>query len=350
MYDLSFLENKKILITGGSGSIGSELITTLLQHSSVDTIRILSNDEDGLHRLQQLAGPGKQKLRLLLGDIRDKERLMRASEQVDIIFHLAALKHIYLSEFTPFESVYTNVIGTQNVIDAGMASDVEKVILSSSDKAANPSSVLGATKLLAEKLITAANIAKGRRNTIFSSVRFGNILGSRGSIIHSLRQDLLANRKLRLTHPEMTRFIMHTEEAISSLFHALDVMQGGEVFVFKMPTVKISDLLSAFLKKHRGDMRNMGDESEFEILGSRPGEKLHEDLVTEEESSHTLELSDMYIIIPTIPDLSSNLLRHYKKLGGKQADFRTFSSRESSYALSRSEISDLIFKIDLELT
>lgn len=342
MYDLSSLEGKKILVTGGSGSIGYLLVKVILLKGNALTVRILSNDEDGLHSMgQELSIPSKGKLRLLLGDIRDKERLVKAAEGIDIIFHLAALKHVYLSEYNPFESVNTNVIGTQNIIDAAIANDVDKVILSSSDKAANPSSVLGATKLLSEKLITAANMIKGNRKTTFSSIRFGNVLGSRGSVLRLLEQNIRAKRRIGLTHPDMTRFVITPERAISSLVHVLEIMQGGEVFVFKMPSVKVSDLFSVVLKKHSDNHAV----SNFETLGVRPGEKIHEDLITEEESYRTIEMPDLFILVPTIPELCSNLTYYYKNLGAFNGQ-SSYSSREPESILTQGEILKLLSEID----
>lgn len=326
MSDISFLDEKKILVTGGSGTIGQELINTLALQSNAKVIRVLTNDENGLHTIGSHLASQKN-VRLLLGDVRDKTRLVRAFEDIDVVYHLAALKHVYLSEYNPFESVNTNVIGTENVIDAAITNNVEKVILTSSDKAANPSSVLGASKLLAEKLVTAANIVKGQTRTIFSSVRFGNVLGSRGSVVPLIKQQLESGKKVGLTHPDMTRFVMRSEDAVNLLLRSSNVMHGGEVFVFKMDAVKIPDLFSTVVKHLNGNSNIENEEIEFELIGTKPGEKLHEDLYTEEESRRTIELSDMFVIIPNIPDLEESLVAYYTTLGAKRVHIGPYNSK-----------------------
>ena len=344
--DLSFLDDKRILVTGGSGTVGYELVETLALRTHAKAIRVLANDENGLYCISSLLN-AQHNLRFLLGDVRDKARLIRAFEEIDVVFHLAALKHVDLSEYNPFESVNTNVIGTENVIEAAIANNVEKVILTSSDKAANPSSVLGASKLLAEKLITAANIMRGQKKTIFSSVRFGNVLGSRGSVLHLIKQQLQYKKRVSLTHPDMTRFIMHIEDANNLLLRTAHLMQGGEVFVFKMHAVKIIDLFSTILEHLSDPNKDNFDETKFDIIGSRPGEKLHEDLYTEEESCRTLELSNMYVIIPNIPDLTKNLTEYYVRLGAKIVPIATYSSKHAGNILDKKGISELISDIKL---
>lgn len=340
----SSLDGKKILITGGSGTVGPELVKFLIHHTNAKVIRIFSNDENGLHAMGSQFGTHGN-VRLLLGDVRDKNRLLRAFEDIDIVFHLAALKHVYLSEYNPFESVSTNVIGSQNVIDAAIASNVEKVLLTSSDKAANPASVLGATKLLAEKLMTSANIIKGKTRTTFSSVRFGNILGSRGSVIPLIKQQIEAGKKVNLTHPDMTRFVMGVGDAVELVLKASQLMKGGEVFVFKMSAVRIPDLF-ATVARHLSQSSMVDADIEFDVVGTKPGEKLHEDLFTEEESRRTLEMERMYVIIPDIPDLAQDLVAYYTSLGAKRAPVASYSSKTGNM-LDRDEISKLVSKIEL---
>lgn len=346
MYNgLSFLDDKKILVTGGSGTVGYELVKTLALNSKAKAIRVLSNDENGLYTVRSLLN-SQYNLRFLIGDVRDKPRLIRAFEAIDVVFHLGGLKHVDLSEYNPFESVSTNVIGTENVIEAAIVNNVEKVILTSSDKAANPSSVLGASKLLAEKLLTAANIMRGQKRTIFSSVRFGNVLGSRGSLLHLIKHQLQYKKRVSLTHPDMTRFIMHVGDANTLLLRASHLMHGGEVFVFKMNAVRITDLFSTIIE-HISDSNKDTDEVEFDIIGIRPGEKLHEDLYTEEESRRTLELSDMYVIIPNIPDLTENLTQYYIRLGAKVVPIAPYNSNQQGDMLDKKDISKLISEIRL---
>lgn len=347
MSDFSFLDDKKILVTGGSGTVGFELVKRLALHTNAKIIRVLTNDENGLH-VTGSQFSSHQNLRLLLGDVRDKARLVRAFEDIDVVFHLAALKHVYLSEYNPFESVSTNVIGTQNVIDAALINNVEKVILTSSDKAANPGSVLGATKLLAEKLMASANFIKGKNRTMFSSVRFGNVLGSRGSVVPMIRQQLEAGRKIGLTHPDMTRFVMSVDDAIDLLLKVSYMMRGGEVFVFKMAAVRIPDLFSVVARRlsDANLVPENNQDIEFDIIGAKPGEKLHEDLYTEEESRRTWELNDMYVIIPNIPDISDDLITYYTTLGAKRAPVASYSSKMGKMLDSKG-IDQLISKIEL---
>ena len=203
--------NKKILVTGGTGCIGSEIVINLLKYQP-DVVRIFSNDEDSTFRMSQELSKN-QNVRFLIGDIRDKERLIVAMENIDIVYHAAALKHVPLCEYNPFEAIKTNVLGTQNVIESALKTDVNSVINISTDKAVNPTSTMGATKLLAEKLMTDANFYKGPSKTIFSSVRFGNVLYSRGSVIPLFEEQIKKKKMITITNPKMTRFMMSKENA-----------------------------------------------------------------------------------------------------------------------------------------
>ena len=240
-------KNKKILVTGGTGSIGQEILREILKYEPT-VVRIIDVDETKQFELQQ-EYEDYDNIRFLLGDIRDKERLYRAIEDIDIVFHTAALKHVLACEYNPFEAVKTNVIGTQNLIDVCIDEEVEKVIFTSSDKAVNPTNVMGATKLLAERLITSANYYKGARKTIFSSVRFGNVLGSRGSVIPLFKTQIAKGGPVTITDKEMTRFIMSMCDAINLLFKATEIAQGGEIFVFKMDAIKITDLAEVMIEE-----------------------------------------------------------------------------------------------------
>jgi len=226
---MNTFKNKKILVTGGTGSIGQEIMREILRYEP-EVVRILDVDETKQFELEQEYG-NRENVRFLLGDIRDKERLYRAIEDIDIVFHTAALKHVLACEYNPFEGVKTNVIGIQNLISVCIDEEVEKVIFTSSDKAVNPTNVMGATKLLAERLMTSANYYKGTRRTIFSSVRFGNVLGSRGSVIPLFKKQIEAGGPVTLTNKEMTRFIMPMRDAINLLFKATELAQGGEIFI-----------------------------------------------------------------------------------------------------------------------
>jgi len=286
-------KNKKIIVTGGSGSIGSEIVRQLLKYE-VSQIRIYSNDEYGQHWLINKVGKD-DRLRFLIGDIRDKDRMDKAFEDTDICFHAAALKHIHLCEYNPFEAVKTNIIGTQNVIDLAIKHNLEKVIAISTDKAAAPFSVLGVSKLMMEKLITAAYYVSGKSNIKFAAVRFGNVLNSRGSVIPLWRKQIKKGGPVTITDPEMTRFFMETSKAVNLVLRATELMQGGEIFVFKMDKTNILDLATTVIKKYSPDK-----DIPIKIIGIRRGEKVYEKLATEEELECALETDDMLILIPQV--------------------------------------------------
>src|SRR3989338_5094048 len=226
------LKNKTVLVTGGTGSIGSEIVRQLLK-TKARQIRIFSRDEHKQHELQNELG-GDTRLRFLIGDIRDKERMDFAFQDVDIVFHAAALKHVSVCEYNPFEAVKTNIIGTQNVIENALRHNVEKVLAISTDKAADPGSVLGASKLMMERLVTAANATIGGKRTRFASVRFGNVLNSRGSVIPIWKKQIDEGKDVTITDLRATRFLMQIPDAVRLVFAALEHMQGGEIFVLKI--------------------------------------------------------------------------------------------------------------------
>ncbi|MBO8161759.1 MAG: polysaccharide biosynthesis protein [Thermosipho sp. (in: Bacteria)] len=286
-----FYEGKTILVTGGAGSIGSEIVRTLLK-SDPKVIRVLDINETGLFELEQELK--SEKLRLFVGDIRDKDRLKRAIEGVDIVFHAAALKHVPLCEYNPFEAVKTNVVGTQNLIDVALDEEVEKFITISTDKAVNPINVMGATKLLAERITTAANLYKGNRKTAFSVVRFGNVLNSRGSILPLIKNQIKKGGPVTLTNPKMTRFIMSIHDAVMLVLKAGMLAKGGEIFILKMPAVKVLNLIEAVIEELAPKYGY--STIKIDIIGKRPGEKLFEELMTEEEALNAKELEDMYIV------------------------------------------------------
>lgn len=288
-----FYEDKTILVTGGAGSIGSEIARTLLKFNP-KVIRVLDINETGLFELEQELK--SKKIRLFIGDIRDKDRLRRAIEGVDVVFHAAALKHVPLCEYNPFEAVKTNVVGTQNLIDVALDEEVEKFITISTDKAVNPINVMGATKLLAERLTTAANLYKGKRKTAFSVVRFGNVLNSRGSILPLIKNQIKKGGPVTLTDPQMTRFIMSIHDAVMLVLKAGMLAKGGEIFILKMPAVKVLDLIEVVAKELAPKYGYSSEDIKIDIIGKRPGEKLFEELMTEEEAINAKELKDMYII------------------------------------------------------
>jgi len=299
---MSIFHNKKIFVTGGTGSLGKELVRHLLKNEQPETVRIFDVDETEQFEFQHELKGYEDTVRFLLGDVRDKERLARAVEDVDVIFHTAALKHVMACEYNPFEAVKTNILGMQNVIDVAIDNNVGKVIFTSSDKAVNPSNTMGATKLLAEKLVTAANFYKGDRDCVFSSVRFGNVMGSRGSVIPLFENQIKAGGPLTITDPTMTRFMMSMSQAVELVLKSVDMAQGGEVFIFKMPTVNISDLAEVLIEGLAPRYGHSPEDIDVKIIGTIPGEKMYEELMTEDEAAHSLEQEDMFVIIPEIKE------------------------------------------------
>ena len=285
-------------MTGGSGTIGARLVERLLSLDA-DVVRVFGRDETKQF-YQRQRHRSRTDLRFLIGDIRDRDRLTRAMEGIDLVFHCAALKHVESGEYNPFEATQTNVVGTQNVIDACLSADVRTMILTSSDKAANPTSVMGASKLLAEKLVSAATNYRGSHRTTFASVRFGNVLGSRGSAIELFARQVAAGGPVTVTDPSMTRFVMTTDRAVQLAIHASQVAMGGEVFVFKMPVARLADLVSATIA--HGAPRAGLDPATIAIepMAARAGEKAYEELMTQDESSRAHDIGEMYAVLPSI--------------------------------------------------
>ncbi|WKV09848.1 polysaccharide biosynthesis protein [Thermoanaerobacterium sp. CMT5567-10] len=288
--------DKKILIIGGTGTIGQALVRKLLKHNP-KVIRIYSRDEYKQFIMQDEFIEHKN-LRFLLGDVRDKERLNRAMKGVDIVFDLAAIKHVPAAEYNPFEAVKTNVIGTQNVIECAIENRVERVIFTSSDKAVSPTNTMGATKLLAERLIASADYYKGGDRPIFAGVRFGNVIGSRGSVIPLWIKQIKEKREITITHPDMTRFMMTIDQASSLVLKACELANGGEIFILKMPVIKLGDLADEVIDEvcYKYDINKA--EIKKKVVGLRPGEKMYEELMSCKEINESIEYEDMFAIIP----------------------------------------------------
>jgi len=320
-------KNKRILVTGGTGSIGSVIVKELLKLKPKQ-IRVFSRDETKQFELMHEIGPGLS-VNFLIGDVRDKERLNMAMENIDIVFHAAALKHVGACEKNPFEAIKTNVQGTQNVIDCAYANGVDKVIMISTDKATDPTNVMGCTKLLAEKLILASFLYKGNKKTKFCCVRFGNVLGSRGSVVPLFINQIKRGQPVTITDPKMTRFIMSIHQAVQLVFKSAALMQNREIFVLKMPVVTIKDLAQAVIEAVR-EKNKAKQNISIKIIGKNGGERIHEKLLTAEESVGALELEDMFIILPNLLDLGSGYEfpkdSFYPK--GKMAKVGDYSSRD----------------------
>jgi len=293
----NIFQGKNILVTGGTGSIGSEIVRKVLQYAP-RVVRVLSNDEHGLFKLEQEL-QSQPTVRFLVGDVKDKERLSRSVEGIDFIFHAAALKHVPLCEYNPFEAIKTNVLGTQNVIDVAMEEEVAKLITISTDKAVSPINVMGATKLLAERLAISANYYKGTRKTAFSCVRFGNVLYSRGSVVPLFREQIAKGGPVTITDPNMTRFVMNISRAVDLVFRVTELAQGGEIFILKMPALRISSLAKAMIDELAPHHGYNSESIRVEIVGTRTVEKNYEELLTENEAINACETEDMFIISET---------------------------------------------------
>jgi UDP-N-acetylglucosamine 4,6-dehydratase len=293
--------NKNILITGGTGSFGKKYTEIILSKYKPNKIIIYSRDE--LKQYEMAQSYNDKCMRYFIGDVRDADRLKKAMNGVDFVIHAAALKHVPIAEYNPMECIKTNVNGAQNVIDAAIENNVEKVIALSTDKAAAPINLYGATKLASDKLFVAANNMVGSKKTRFAVVRYGNVIGSRGSVIPFFSKLLKENREfLPITHDEMTRFMITLEQGVNFVLKNFERMQGGEIFIPKIPSMKMTELASA-----------LSPNTPQKIIGIRPGEKLHEIMIAKDDSHLTLEFDDHYVIKPTIQfthqcDFSTNKL------------------------------------------
>jgi UDP-N-acetylglucosamine 4,6-dehydratase len=284
--DVDFWKGKSVLVTGGTGSFGRKFTELMLRHCELSRLVIFSRDELKQHQMRQCFPDDTpdSPMRYFIGDVRDLSRLQRAMRGVDVVVHAAALKQVPTCEYNPIEAVLTNVMGTRNVIEAALDAGVARVMLVSTDKAVNPANLYGATKLVAEKLFVHANVYSGDRSTRFSCVRYGNVLGSRGSVLPAFLERRATGR-LPVTDGRMTRFWVTLDHVIHFVARSIRQMQGGEVFVPKLPSMNITELARA-----------VAPECEVEYVGIRPGEKLSEVLLSEDEARHAVELDDMYVI------------------------------------------------------
>lgn len=326
----SFLDDKVILVTGGTGSFGQQFVRTLLQNASPAKLIVFSRDELKQFEMRQSFPETEYPcLRFFLGDVRDRERLYRAVDGVDIVVHAAALKQVPAAEYNPSEAVKTNVLGTMNVIDAAIDRNVKKVIALSTDKAANPINLYGATKLCADKLIIAANNYSGYHGTRFSIVRYGNVAGSRGSVIPFFLK-ARSSGILPITDIRMTRFWITVGKGAEFVIQCLHRMTGGEIFVPKIPSMKMMDLAKA-----------IAPECEIKIIGIRPGEKLHEVMITEDDSIYTLEYDGYFVILPSFRDWSAT--NYLAENGGKRcAGSFSYRSDTNTHWLSLEEMRAII--------
>jgi UDP-N-acetylglucosamine 4,6-dehydratase (inverting) len=288
------LSNKSILITGGTGSLGKALTNHILTHyPNVKKIVIFSRDEQKQFQMaQEFPNIKFPQIRFLLGDVRDQDRLVRAFQGIDVVIHAAAMKHVHLAEYNPDECIKTNIGGAQNVIHAALQTSVSNVVALSTDKACAPINLYGATKLTSDKLFVAANNIKGTNPIKFSVVRYGNVMGSNGSVIPFF-MNKKNEGKLPITDKNMTRFNISLQGGVDMVMHAIEHAWGGEIFIPKIPSYRILDVAKA-----------VAPDCQFEIVGIRPGEKIHEEMITSSDSFHTYDLGKYYIILPSVPNFN----------------------------------------------
>lgn len=334
-----FFKNKSILVTGGCGSIGSAIVRDILNYAP-KVVRVFDNNETGIFEFENELS-NKPNVRFLLGDVRDDERVDLAMENIDIVFHAAALKHVPLCEYNPFEAVKTNVLGTENIIKSAYANNVEKVILISTDKVVNPVSTMGATKLLAEKIMSAAHYYKGYKKTVMATVRFGNVLSSSGSVVPLFENQISQKGPVTITNPDMTRFIMSTKRTIELVFKAVELMRGGEIFILKMPVIKIKDLADVMIENIAPKYGCKPKDIPIKQIGSRSGEKMHEELMTEDEASIAYETNEMFIILPQIR--LDKFFNHITYPDAKKSSCKSYCSKDFE-PLKRDAIKKMIFE------
>lgn len=325
----NFWKNKKVFITGACGTVGKELIKQLLDFEPEEIIGI-DNNESELFFLDQTY-KNSPICKFYLCDIKNKDQLSRLVKGVEIVLHTAARKHVIINEISPVEAIYTNIVGTQNVIDASLDSGVQKVIFTSSDKAVNPTNVMGTSKLMGERLMTAANASTRERFPIFASTRFGNVLGSNGSVIPIFHNQITTGKDISLTDPDMTRFVMTVDEAVRLVLKSVELAKGGEVFVTKMPIIRIEDLAYAMIDicKDRGIDNN----TQVKIIGVKPGEKMYEELINDEEVRRTIEIDDFFAVLPAFKGIYIN--EDYKYNSKQEAVSRIYrSDQETSLSIS----------------
>ena len=331
------LNNKSILITGGTGSFGKSFVKIITKKfKRIKKLIIFSRDELKQSEMEKLYPKNKYPfIRFFLGDVRDKERIVSAVEGVDFLIHAAALKQVPAAEYNPFEFIKTNVLGAQNIVQACLNSKVKKVISLSTDKAVSPINLYGATKLCSDKIFLSANNFKGNKNISFSVVRYGNVAGSRGSIMPYLINSKKNTKKVNLTDKQMTRFNISLKDSVEMVLWSLKNTIGGEIIIPKIPSYKIMDLLKA-----------TGNENNYKIIGIRPGEKINEELLGAADSINTIDIGKYFITLPTTMD--KKILKHYNKFKFKKlkSDF-SYNSGTNKKFLSVSELKKILSSLEI---
>ena len=339
-----FFKNKRVIVTGACGTVGKELIRQLIEDYEVEELIGIDNNESELFFLEHRFSiyPNTS---FFLADVRDRDKLSRKMKYINIVFHAAALKHVILCEKSPFEAVQTNILGVQNVIAAAIENNVERVIFTSSDKAVNPTNVMGTSKLMGERLMTAANSNMRGEGPIFSSTRFGNVLGSRGSVIPIFREQIRKGGPVTLTDPEMTRFIMSIKQAVQLVIDSSFQVCGGEVLITKMPVIRIKDLAEVMIQKLAPDYGYEADDIAVENIGVKPGEKMYEELMNIEEMRRAWELSRYFTVLPAFRGLYRDISYEYPDILSQSVTNPYHSGNETP--LTKDGLATFLFENEL---
>ncbi len=335
------LTKKRVLVTGACGTVGRELIRQLLEEYKVKELVALDNNESELFFIEQKYAAHDQ-ASFFLADVRDRDRLCDKMVGIDVVFHTAAFKHVLLCERSPFEAVQTNIHGVQNIIYAAIENKVAQVIFTSSDKAVNPTNVMGTSKLMGERLITAANSNLRTQGPVFTSARFGNVLGSRGSVIPIFSDQIRRGGPVTVTDPEMTRFIMSIEEAVQLIINAGELSRGGEVFVTKMPAIRIKDLAEVMIRELAPGHGRKPEEIKIQIIGYKPGEKMYEELMNIEETRRSWELERYFVVLPAFTDIYREIVYEYPDIKSKTVTRSYQSDKEEP--LSKNQLAAFLKK------
>ena len=342
----NYFKNKTVFVTGACGTIGAELIRQLLSINpdGPKNIVAVDNNESGVF-FEDHININNSRVQYFVADIRYENDLMRKMEGANIVFHCAALKHVVLCERSPEQAILTNIIGVQNIIEAARKNNVETVIFTSSDKAVNPTNVMGTSKLMGERLMTAANSTKKSHGPIFASTRFGNVLGSNGSVIPIFKKQIESGGPVTLTDRRMTRFIMSKEESVKLVIESAKLAKGGEVFVTKMPVVRIEDLAKAMIQEL--EFKNKAKNKNIKIIeiGVKPGEKLYEELMSIEETQRAIETKEYFSVLPAFRGMYENIVYKYNNTKHKKVNTPYISDDQE--CLSLTEIRSLLSKYKL---
>lgn len=341
---IDFFVDKRVLVTGAAGTVGNELVRQLLEEYHTAELVGLDNNESEIFFLEQRFSKHCN-AHFFLGDIRDRDKLCRKMQNISLVFHTAAFKHVILCERSPFEAVQTNIDGVQNIIFAACQNNVERVIFTSSDKAVNPTNVMGTSKLMGERLITAANSNLRDGQPIFASTRFGNVLGSRGSVIPIFREQILRGGPVTLTDPEMTRFIMSIQEAVRLIIDSAIIARGGEVFITKMPVIRIQDLAEVMIQELASRYGHNPEDMVIETIGTKPGEKMYEELMSHEETRRAWELEHYFVVMPAFTSLFRNIDYHYPHIISRKINKPYHSGNETP--LSKVQLAHFLRRNDL---